>query len=254
MSVDVILLAFENPEKTTKAIAGVQASVYPDIHLILFDNGSTKSQLPLLDTYTRPWTHVNPGQKLSFARANNLGAKEGKADHILLLNNDCYMSPTCLSALVDCMQDDPKAAVVSARLLYPHGGIQDAGVIFDRNLFPHHRYNRFPSDHPLCLMAEKVPSVTASCTLYRRDVWEELGGLDEIYYPISAEDTDYCVRARVAGYNVWYEGAAVAIHEEWGSANTPGAHNRREADARNTRIFQERWSKLYSDLNTLTPR
>jgi GT2 family glycosyltransferase len=48
--------------------------------------------------------------------------------------------------------------------------------------------------------------------MLRRDVWRQLGGLDEDFYPIWFEDVDFCKRLRDHGYRIWYQPASVAKH------------------------------------------
>ncbi len=48
--------------------------------------------------------------------------------------------------------------------------------------------------------------------MFRREVWEQVGGLDEGFYPIWFEDVDFCKRLRDDGYHVYYEPRAIATH------------------------------------------
>jgi N-acetylglucosaminyl-diphospho-decaprenol L-rhamnosyltransferase len=58
----------------------------------------------------------------------------------------------------------------------------------------------------------EVEQPAGAFLMIRRQVWEELGGLDEQFYPIWFEDVDFCKRVRDRGYRVYYEPSAVAAH------------------------------------------
>lgn len=254
MTVDIVLLSYGFPEKAARAVTHVKASHYADIHLIVFDNASTSDKSALIQDCAFPTTLVHEAKNLSYAEANNRAARCGSGELILLLNNDCYVDPHCLGIMAECLSANPTAGIVGARLRHEAGSIQHAGVFFNPSNRPYHRYRSMPADYPACNLVEIVPAVTGACLMIRRAVWQELGGLDETYDPAYYEDIDLCLRSRVAGYPVWYEGAASAIHEEAGSVGLPGAYDRNAAELRNLSLFMSTWAAHYTDLNTLAPR
>jgi GT2 family glycosyltransferase len=105
------------------------------------------------------------------------------------------------------------AAVVGARLLYPNGLIQHAGVfvsLLKRDWF--HRFQYGPSDLPEALVACRCP-VTAALQLIRHETLEQVGLYDE-GFPMAFEDVDYCLRTFDAGLECIYEPSVRAFHHE----------------------------------------
>jgi GT2 family glycosyltransferase len=105
------------------------------------------------------------------------------------------------------------AAVVGARLLYPNGLIQHAGIfvsLLKRDWF--HRFQYGPSDLPEALVACRCP-VTAALQLIRLETLEQVGLYDE-GFTMCFEDVDYCLRAFAAGLECIYEPSVRAFHHE----------------------------------------
>jgi GT2 family glycosyltransferase len=105
------------------------------------------------------------------------------------------------------------AAVVGARLLYPHGLIQHGGIYFSllrRDFF--HRFQFGPADLPEAQHPTRCP-VTGALQLIRHETLETVGLYDE-GFDLAYEDVDYCLRVFDAGLECIYEPTVCATHLE----------------------------------------
>lgn len=153
----------------------------------------------------------------NYSAINNMAAKEARGDFLVLLNND--------TAIIDELWLDkllnhglrPEVGVTGAKLLYPDGKIQHAGVIMGL---------RGPADHPFIgsentrsgymnrlLVDQNYVVVTAACMLIRKSIYEQVGGLDEDNFTVSYNDVDLCLKVREAGYLTVWTPHAVVMHE-----------------------------------------
>lgn len=181
------------------------------------------------------------GANESFSAANNLAAQGTKGD-LLLLNNDVFLQPGCISAMQRARREG--ANIVGAKLLYPQGVVQHYGIGFSRDYMPFHIGRGEAPDSPWCSQDRVVAATTFAAVLIERALWDSLGGLDEEYI-YSYEDIDYCLRAREVGAVVGVACDAVAIHLE---SQTVG---RSDNDVRNWGIFAKKWldtGRLYAAL------
>ena len=156
---------------------------------------------------------VNAG----FSRTVNVGlaiAHENGCDAVLVNADIEFMDPGWLDrmqARTDA-QGRP-AAVVGARLLYPNGLLQHAGIMFSllgRDFY--HRFQHGPSDLPEALVPTRCP-VTAALQLIRWETLDAVGLYDE-GYRLCFEDVDYCLRVFAAGLDCVYEPSVRAWHHE----------------------------------------
>ena len=196
---------------------------YQRLELLIVDNGSTTVEaLELLDTLAkdkRVRVLREPGP-FNWSRLNNLAAREANGDLLLLLNNDIdVLQPDWLSALVfHAMQ--PGVGAVGAKLLYPDGRVQHAGLTTDFAGIPRHLFRFEPGDSPgafeLMATARQVWAVTGACLAIRRQIFWEVGGLNEAL-PVAYNDVDLCMRLTAFGYRIVWTPRAVLEHRELGS-------------------------------------
>jgi GT2 family glycosyltransferase len=134
----------------------------------------------------------------------------------------------------------PDIGAVGARLLYPDGTIQHAGVIVGVGWGATHIQQGLSGDKPgylsLTTVTRNFSAVTAACLMTRRSVFEEVGGFDG-NLPIAFNDIDYCLRLRQLGLFVVYTPLAEMTHYESKSRG-------HSDDAKEIPFFRKRWRSI----------
>ncbi len=182
-----------------------------------------------------------PGE-FNFSAMNNTAARAARGEYLLLLNNDT-------AALHEDWLDEmmghavrPDVGAVGAKLLFPDGKIQHAGVILGiRGPAEHPFIGRPPEDRGYfgrAQLVQDLSAVTGACLLVRKSVYEQLGGLDEQAFKVSYNDIDLCLKIRAAGLRVVFTPFALLMHE--GSASQKGQVEARPDEAKHKRFAGER--------------
>ena len=194
---------------------------YPDFELIVVDNGSSDPDtLALYDRLMRVprfRLEVAPGP-FNFSRQINRGCALASGEAILLLNNDIEVTePNWLSEMTDCLAY-PDVGIVGARLLYPSGRLQHAGVVVGLGGLAGHWYSESAADFPgpmgrLAVRAT-LSAVTGACMLITRSCLAATGPFDEENFAIVYNDVDICLRARAVGFRTVYTPFATLVHHE----------------------------------------
>ncbi|MFM0078441.1 glycosyltransferase [Paraburkholderia sediminicola] len=154
----------------------------------------------------------------NYSAINNFAVREARGAIIGLINNDIeVISPDWLDEMVSHAVR-AEIGAVGAKLFYPDGRIQHAGVILGLGGVAGHAYLREPADHigmgGRCCLVQNMSAVTAACLLIRRTIFEEVGGLDEERFKVAFNDVDFCIRVRELGYrNLWTPFAELIHHE-----------------------------------------
>lgn len=181
--------------------------------LVVVDNNGT-GRLHPADVLIRNRHNVGYG------RACNQGAYASSGDRIVFLNNDTVAHPGWAGWIVAALEDHP---LVGAKLLYPDGRVQHAGVELRDEDGVLTAYNMRRGGADRYDEPRAVDAVTGACLAIRRDVFLDLGGFDEGFRN-GYEDVDLCLRAGGA----WYEPRAILTHHESASGPerwTHVAHN-----------------------------
>jgi len=185
----------------------------------------------------------------NFSAMNNQAVAAARGEYVLLLNNDT-------AALHEDWLDEmmshalrPGVGIVGAKLLYPDGKIQHAGVILGMKGPAEHPFiGRPPEDRGYfgrAQLTQDYSAVTAACLLVRKEVFRMVGGLDEERFQVSYNDVDLCLKVREAGHRIVWTPWAMLLHE--GSASQKGEVEQRPSAQKLARFaaektaFYERW-------------
>ncbi|MEG5062249.1 glycosyltransferase [Microcoleus sp. B3-A4] len=217
-----VIIPTKNQFKLLKAcLDSLETTTYKNYQVAVIDNESDDPKtLEYLKQLNCQVLHIkNPGGKFSFAAINNRAAEQVDSDYVLFLNNDTeVINPRWLSQMVGYAQI-PGVGAVGARLLYPDGRIQHAGVIHGlHHGLAGHAFKLMNSDNrgylSQAMVTRNYSAVTAACTITPRQLFLELGGFDEENFAVAYNDADYGYRLLERGYRCVYCPDAELLHKE----------------------------------------
>ena len=213
----VVLVNYKRSGDTLECINSLRASSLRDIDIIVVDNASNDGSVQQIRN-AHPDLHlISNTENLGFAGGNNVGirrALESGSRYVLLLNNDTVVDKKALEALVNTMEQNPDAGITGGKILYFNqpGTIWFGGGKFNRNSgFGRHEGIGMADDGSFDTM-HPCDFITGCCLLARREVFEQIGLLDEDFFTY-LEDVDFCIRARDKGYSILYQPRAVIHHK-----------------------------------------
>ena len=201
-------------------LEGVAAADYPQVDVIVVDNDSDDAEtlvyLAALDPARyRVLRHSGP---FNYSAINNRAAAQAQGRLLCLLNNDIEMITPDWLAIMACQALRADVGAVGARLLYPDGRIQHAGVVIGVGNAAGHAHRFVHPDEEGYFRRHSLPqftsAVTAACLLVQRERFEAVGGLDEGNFAVAFNDVDLCLRLNQRGWQSLYEPRATLIHHE----------------------------------------
>ncbi len=221
--ISIIVPFHDKADLLQRCVESVLAkSTYPNYELLLVDNNSrdpeTKKYLQQAERDERVRL-VNYDLPFNFSALNNWAAASQAAGEILvLLNNDTeVISPDWLENMLEHALR-PEVGAVGAKLIYPNNSIQHAGVIIGLNGIANHAFNRVQSDDNGYFgqlnVVRNYSAVTGACMMIRKDLYLEMGGLDENNLRVAFNDVDLCLRLRQKGCLIVYTPYAELYHHE----------------------------------------
>jgi GT2 family glycosyltransferase len=253
--VSVVVLAHNHAKYTRACLVSVLESQPLDLELIVIDNGSTDDTPQMLvevaaiaESKGVACHIISPGKNVGCCTARNMGVEKASGDEVVFMDNDIQVpDPAWLEKLKAVLYSDDSIAIVGPKLCYPFAphDIQCAGVGISKSgrvLFQGRGEAR---DAPEYEVQRDVQCLISACWIFRRSLYAEIGGLDEIYNPIQYEDFDLCYRARSHGHRVVYTPDPVIHH--WESITSDGTPklNNRYVIIKNGMRFKERWRSMF---------
>jgi len=248
----VVILTKDGLNLLQRCVGSIlEKTTYPNYEVLIIDNGSDDpSTLCYLEEIQaiEAVKVLHDDRAFNFSALNNVAAKEARGKFLALLNNDVeVISSGWLSEMVS-IASQPGVGAVGARLWYPNETLQHGGVILGIGGVAGHSHKHLPRQNPgywgRASLAQSFSAVTAACMVIRKEIYEKVGGLDELNLPVALNDVDFCLRVREAGYrNVWTPFAELYHHE----SATRGYENTAAKQARfagERRYMKERWGDL----------
>lgn len=221
--VSVIIPTRDGGKWLAQCLGGVLSGTdYSEIEVIVIDNGSRDSvTLECLgklstDPRARVIRHDHP---FNFSEIMNLAVREATGTLVCMLNDDVrVLHRGWLKEMVG-LALRPDVGIVGALLLFEDGTIQHAGVTLgllghvaghdfhyepESRLRQHHRYG----------LVHQTSAVTAACAVFRREVYESVGGMDQDYLAVNYNDLDLCLKIGDQGLKVLWTPYARLLHAE----------------------------------------
>ena len=216
MSVSLIVLNWNGRHLLPDCLRSLaELVIHRPPEIIVVDNGSTDASVDYVTGQYPEVRLIRTGRNLGFSGGMNVGIAAANGDTVVLLNNDIVVEPDWLQELIDAMAIDSTIGIAGCRIYYSEGTLlQHAGgdVVFPLGYTTHYGYRQEDSEaHDRMI---DVPYVTGAAMAIRRALLDEIGMLDEGFYPAYYEDVDICFRARDAGWRVVYVPSSRLTHFE----------------------------------------
>jgi GT2 family glycosyltransferase len=252
-SVSVIVPTRDRAKLLADCLRGLRERTdYPSFDVVIVDNGTAEPDaLALLrDIETVPGFRVLrcPGP-FNYSTLCNQGADASQGEVLVLLNNDIVMQDRDWLRPLVRWAVRPEVGAVGAKLLFPRGGIEHAGVVLGLSGLAMHPYRGLPRDHPGYLDRLRVPhevsAVTAACLAVQRSKFEAIGGLDAVHLPVELNDTDLCLRLAERGWVTIWTPESLLEHVQ--SASRGRQFRPFEVYGDQRRYFAQRWSHVIRD-------
>ena len=221
-----------------------------NVEILVVDNDSTEPHALeyLAQIGKRLVTLMQVSGPFNFAFLNNRAAAAAKTDLLCLLNNDVTALddrwlPEMLGRIVE-----PSVGAVGACLVWPSGVVQHGGVVLGPIFAADHAFkDRLEGDAgygDLLRVAHECSSVTAACLVTRRQDYLDVGGMDEVGFPVNFNDVDYCLKLRARGQRIVFTPHAKLLHLESASRGLDLELDQAARFDRELRNLRSRWGPV----------
>jgi N-acetylglucosaminyl-diphospho-decaprenol L-rhamnosyltransferase len=223
LDLSIIIVSWNVADLLAACLESLYRQPHPAMEVIVVDSASADRTVEMVGQQFPQVRLMAQRENVGFTRGNNLGMAEARGRYLLLLNPDTEVIGDALRRMVDYLDANPAVGIVGPHTLNSNGSTQST-----RRRFPTLGIGFFESTWlqgyaPQALLKRyyvqdasddttlDVDWVQGSALMARRDVYAQIGGLDEGYIMFS-EELDWCKRAKNAGWRVVYLGSAQIIH------------------------------------------
>ena len=208
--VSIIVVNWNTADLLSDCLASVRDVVGLPHEVLVADNASTDHSVAVVRERFPEVKLLPQDSNLGYARANNAALEHARGEYLLLLNPDARILPGAVESLVAFLQDHPRAGIAGPPLQHPDGRHQASVGLFPTLRTELLRQTMLHRILPGRLRREaarrdtrRVEWVTGAALCITRGCFEAIGPLDANIF-LFYEDTDWCRRASLAGFEVWF--------------------------------------------------
>lgn len=210
--ISIIILNWNGKHHLSECLSSVLGQTYTDYEVILVDNGSMDGSQDFVRETFPGVNLVCLDRNYGFCKGNNIGISAARGEFIVLLNNDTMVESDWLHNLYTCITSEPGIGFCASKMVsyFNRSLLDSAGDGFSICGAGYKRGHR--SDIDKFKSDETVFGACAGAAMYRKDMLDRIGLLDEDFFAIY-EDVDLSFRAQLAGYKCKYAANAVVYHK-----------------------------------------
>jgi len=231
--VAVVIVTYRSAELTIACLRSVQeerqSSREISVRAFVVDNASGDAAVIRNALQAEGWqswvTLIEAPVNGGFAYGNNLGVQHAYAekspDYVYLLNPDTEVRPGAIGSLVRFLESSPQAGIAGGSFEHLDGRIWPIAFRFPTicSELSHglqmgivsRLLQRWTVARSMIQLTQPVDWICGAAMMIRPGVFDRIGGFDENYF-LYFEETDFCNRARQAGYSTWYVPESRVMH------------------------------------------
>jgi len=220
---------------------------YRNFEIIIVDNESREAEtldyLRSVSEQGRMHVIPVPGE-FNYSKLNNIGVAHARGEFIALMNNDLEVINADWLGEMISHAARLEIGAVGARLWYPDGTMQHGGVILGVGGVATHAHHGIRHEHGYFARAhltQNFSAVTAACFVLRKQVYQQLGGLDEINLAVAFNDVDFCLRLAEAGLRVVWTPHAELVHHESASRGLEDTGTKQRRFLAEVAFMRKKW-------------
>jgi GT2 family glycosyltransferase len=224
--ISIIIVNWNGWKDTVECLNSVKQINYPNYETIIVDNGSCDNSIIQIKKKFPDILLLETKKNLGFAGGNNVGisyALKNGAEFFLLLNNDTIVNKEILNSFINGFYSQKKAGILGAKILcYKNKYIDHFGGFWNSKIAEFVSQANKQIDDDKWSSMKQVDYVSGCAFFIKKSVIEKIGLLEEDFFLIW-EETDYCYRAKKAGFEIWAVPTAKVWHKI--SSSFSGGHH-----------------------------
>ena len=230
--IDIIIVTYNAKNHLKRCVASIKRYTR-NYRMTIVDNHSCDGTAEYLGSL-RDVRLIRNGKNVGFSKAANIALQRTSGDYVVFVDDDArVVTRNWLPHLYRQIKGNPRIGIVGCKVILPNQRILCSDYFF----YPAKDIRIGEIDQGQKNYVRECDALAGTCWLMRRQVFDQIGGFDESFFPDGFEDIDYCLRARLAGFKLIYDGKVTIVHDNLHRWGLPG----KKSAGRLT--FQKKWKK-----------
>jgi len=207
--IDIIIVTYNADDKLNKCLWSLARHTRGLSYLVTIVNNNTRAKFHIPASLKQKTVVINTGKNLGFSGGANFALRKTSNEFVVFLDDDAEVTPGWLLGLYSSISSNPRIGIVGPKITDANGNIFSADYIVN----PVYRKEfRGELDKGQRNYVRACDALAGACWIMRRKLIDKIGYFDERFFPCQWEDIDYCMRVRLGGYKIIYNGNIEIIH------------------------------------------
>jgi len=221
-NLSVIIINYNTGHLLQECLKSIHMNIKTDYHVFIVDNNSSDNSWQVVKNFLN-CSLIRNKKNVGFCKANNQILKIIKSDFILFLNPDTVLTKDAIDKMMEYLRANIEIGIIGPKVLYPNGKLQYtmfsfptiwtifSSALFLDKLFPKSKiFNKKDLGYLDHSKIRLVDAVSGCCLLLKKEVYNEIGRLDEKFFYM--DDIDFCYRAKNKGWKIIYFPKSIIYH------------------------------------------
>lgn len=217
--VSIIIVNYNGQRWLSEILPDLNGQIYQNLEVVVVDNGSSDNSLKFVKENFPKVKVIGLKLNHGFAQGNNFGFKKATGEYIIFLNNDTRVDPQYVSDFVSVFTENKDCQIAQSKIVYlsDNTKIDTCGSFITPLSYLYYVGNDKNEAQKKYNQAFKIFSTKGASMIVKREVIEKIGLFDKDFWSYY-EETDFCHRAWLSGYQVWYWPKATVSHAIGGTS------------------------------------
>jgi len=221
MKVSIVIVNYNGEKWLQKCLTSIFVQTYKDFEVILADNASVDKSVEYVKKKFPKVIITKSQYNRGYSGGANFGAKIAKGEILFIVNTDMYLEKDFLKKSLVAFTKNPKLAIMQSKIVYMDDPkkLDTCGGFWTNTTFLYHYGNSKSESLAKYNKAFPVFTVKGVAILLRKSIVDKIGLFDDDFW-CYYEETDFCQRAWLSGYECWYIPDAKVFHAGGGTTLT----------------------------------
>ena len=218
--VSVIIVNYNGQKWLKNCFSSLKKQTYKNLEIIMVDNNSTDNSIKFTKKYFPEIKIIENKKNLGFAGGNNLGLRHSKGEYLILLNNDTIVPKDYVQNFLEAFKKNPNLGCAQSKLININSKkIDSVGAYWTNSSFLYY----YGINKNSSLKKYNIPlpffSIKGASMITKKSIINQTGLFDEDFW-CYYEETDFCHRLWLLGYECWYWPSAICYHANGGTSES----------------------------------
>jgi len=251
--ISIVIPVYNAIKELAECLLSIEEFVVGNFEVVIADDKSPDENVEKALKGHESIVYNRNTENLGFLLNVNKAIAVAKGEYVLLLNSDVQLLDDIVATLKKELLADNQVGIAGPKIIFPNGMLQEAGCTIYKNCETKMIGIDQDAEDPAYNFKRYVDYISGAAWLFRKSLFDSLGGFDKQLAPAYAEDLDFCARVTRNGKKILYVPETTIVHHLSVSSNLMSSSFKYYQSAINKATFNKKYQTFYKEYSKIKP-